>query len=364
MKQETLSLKHPHASAPTCVLRHYIYADSVNRNTQEDIIVKKIKTFESSQYLPNLLSIIYNEGKMDKTNIGFYHELLENISEGVYFVDRDLRITYWNKAAETITGHTAHEVTGLRCMDNILNDVDETGTQLCTDGCPLAATIADGLPHRAYAYMRHKKGFRIPVNINTSPIRDEHGQIIGAAETFNNNPNTVALNERIRELERMALVDKLTGIGNRRYADMSIEEKFSGLNRYNWPFGIVLCDIDDFKEVNDNYGHNAGDEMLKMVSSTLAFSIRAIDGIFRWGGDEFLAVIANVNDRQLYDTAERMRHLVEASALPCNGSTLRVTISAGATLAKKNDNPLTLVQRADTLLYKSKAEGKNRSSIG
>jgi diguanylate cyclase (GGDEF)-like protein/PAS domain S-box-containing protein len=301
---------------------------------------------------------------MGKTNTDFYHEMLENINEGVYFVDRDLRITYWNKAAETITGHTALEVTGLRCMDNILNDVDETGIQLCTNGCPLAATIADGRPHRICAYMRHKKGFRIPVNINTTPMRDEHGQIIGAVETFNRTQNTIELNERIRELERMALIDPLTGIGNRRYADISIREKFSGLKRYNWPFGIVLCDIDDFKKINDNYGHNAGDEMLKMVASTLALSIRAVDKTFRWGGDEFLAVIAAGDDRQLYDTAERMRHLVHASALPHKNSSLRVTISAGATLAKKNDDPLTLVQRADALLYKSKSEGKNLCNIG
>jgi len=103
---------------------------------------------------------------------------------------------------------------------------------------------------------------------------------------------------------------------------------------------------------------------LKVVSETLAFSIRAADGVFRWGGDEFLAVITNIEAEQLYDTTERMRHLVEASGLPYNGSSLRVTISAGATLAKKNEDPLTLIQRADALLYKSKAEGKNRSSIG
>jgi diguanylate cyclase (GGDEF)-like protein len=195
-------------------------------------------------------------------------------------------------------------------------------------------------------------------------MRDEHGQIIGAVETFNRTQNTIELNERIRELERMALIDPLTGIGNRRYADMSIEEKFSGLKRYNWPFGIVLCDIDDFKKINDNYGHNAGDEMLKMVASTLALSIRAVDKTFRWGGDEFLAVITAGDDRQLYDTAERMRHLVHASALPHNNSSLQVTISAGATLAKQNDDPLTLVQRADALLYKSKSEGKNLCNIG
>jgi diguanylate cyclase (GGDEF)-like protein/PAS domain S-box-containing protein len=300
---------------------------------------------------------------MNTTGENFYREMLDNLGEGVYFVDTDRRITYWNKAAESITGRAATEVVGFKCADNIMAHVDEKGTRLCLAGCPLADTMRDGVPRQVSAYMLHKKGYRVPVNISVNPIRDERGQITGSVESFIDNSPTMATEKRLHELESMALLDTLTSIGNRRFADTSLEEKFSGLRRYNWPFGVVLCDIDNFKAVNDHYGHNTGDEVLKMVTGTLASSIRDNDAVFRWGGEEFLAVIANVNSSQLNDTAERMCRLVSASKLPYAGDWLRVTISAGATMAGPTDDPQILVQRADTLLYKSKAEGKNRCTV-
>jgi len=301
---------------------------------------------------------------METIRSDFCQELLDNLSEGIYFVDLDRRITYWNKAAEKITGRAAAEVMGFNCANNIMDDIDSKGTQLCSAKCPLAATMTDGLPHQVSAYMLHKKGYRVPVDIRVNPIRDENGRIIGGVESFNDNSPALAMEKHIRELESLSLLDALTSIGNRRFADMSLDDKFSGLRRYNWPFGAVMCDIDNFKAVNDLYGHNIGDEVLKMVASTLASSVRDNDAVFRWGGEEFLAVITNVKPGELNDTAERMCRLVAASALPYGSSTLRVTISAGATLARAADDPQMLVQRADALLYTSKAGGKNRCTIG
>jgi diguanylate cyclase (GGDEF)-like protein/PAS domain S-box-containing protein len=291
---------------------------------------------------------------------GFYQDLLDNLSEGVYFVDTDRRITYWNHAAETLTGRAASEVVGFRCADNIMACVDDKGASLCSTGCSLTSTIADGLPRQVSAYMLHKKGYRTPVIIRVNPIRDNQGHIIGGVESFTDNSPALAAEKRLREMEDMALLDTLTSIGNRRHADMTLEEKFSGLRRYRWPFGVVMCDIDNFKAVNDHYGHNTGDDVLKMVARTLASSVRESDAVFRWGGEEFLAVIANADAVRLNNTAERMCRLMAASALPYNGEMLGVTISAGATLAIAADTPQALVQRADALLYRSKAGGKNR----
>ena len=301
---------------------------------------------------------------MNASDNDFYLDLLDNLSEGVYFVDVERRITYWNKGAENLTGRVAVDVTGLKCADNILAHVDAKGNPLCISGCPLAATILDGIPRHISAYMLHKKGNRVPVFVSVNPMRDESARIIGCVESFRDNSSEIALEQRLHDLEGMALVDGLTSIGNRRYADIILEERFSGLRRYNWPFGVIMCDIDNFKTVNDRYGHNAGDDVLKMVASTLVCSIRTSDTVFRWGGEEFLVVMANVDSSQLNDTAERICHLVAASKFICGEEFLRVTVSAGATLAGKSDSPQMLVQRADTLLYKSKAAGKNRASVG
>jgi len=99
-----------------------------------------------------------------------YHDLLENIQEGVYFTDLDRRITFWNKAAEKITGYKAKNVIGVRCRDNILQHVDDTGLGLCQSLCPLAATMRDGKGREMEAYLHHKKGHRVPVRIRATPL--------------------------------------------------------------------------------------------------------------------------------------------------------------------------------------------------
>ena len=113
-----------------------------------------------------------------------YERIIENLHDGLYFVDRDRVITYWNKAAEQISGFTANEVVGKSCSDNILTHVDSEGNSLCTGECPLAATIVDGNPREAEVYMHHKGGHRIPVSVRVSILTDRDGIIIGGIELF------------------------------------------------------------------------------------------------------------------------------------------------------------------------------------
>lgn len=114
---------------------------------------------------------------------GFYKSVLDNLFDGVYVVDKERKIIYWNKAAERITGFFEAEVVNLACYDNILNHVDERGKQLCLDGCPLAKVLKDGNPRQAEVFLRHKAGHRVPVSIRITPIYDGDS-IIGAAEIF------------------------------------------------------------------------------------------------------------------------------------------------------------------------------------
>ena len=101
----------------------------------------------------------------------FFSELLDNLTDGVYFVDRERRIVYWNKAAERITGFSKSEVIGCRCLDNILTHVNEEGGNLCHSGCPLAQTIEDGKSRKADVFLHHKDGHRQPVLVGVAPVR-------------------------------------------------------------------------------------------------------------------------------------------------------------------------------------------------
>lgn len=288
-----------------------------------------------------------------------YRTLLDNLYDGIYFVDQDRRITYWNRGAERITGYLASEVVGKQCSDNILAHVDKNGKRLCTEICPLSDAPSVSSERGKEVFLHHKNGHRVPITIHVAPIRDESGSVIGGVEIFTDNtPAAVAL-ERLAELERLAYVDALTGLANRRYAEITLNARLEELQRYGWRFGVLFIDIDHFKDINDRYGHDLGDQVLRMVARTLQNSVRSFDVVSRWGGEEYVAVIANVESEDLLTAAERSRALVEESGLPADPG-LHVTISLGATLAQKDDTIDSLIKRADALMYRSKNAGRNR----
>ena len=296
--------------------------------------------------------------------LDFYKGLLDEISDGVYFVNSDRVITYWNKAAAELSGYTAAEVIGRRCADNILVHIDDQGTSLCLTGCPLAGAIEDATPHEAHVFMKHKNGHRVPVYARVKPLRDENDNVIGGVETFSDDSFEVALKDRVTDLERKSLIDSLTGIGNRRFADITLSTRLNELKRYGWVFGVIFIDIDDFKRVNDTYGHNTGDEVLKVLARTTAGIIREPEtSIFRWGGEEFLVVATNCDAEKLFAMAERLRLLVANSSVAKGAETLRFTVSAGVTLAQTADDAKKIIARVDALLYQAKKAGKNCSKI-
>jgi len=295
----------------------------------------------------------------------FYKSLLDNLYDGVYFVDADRRITYWNRGAERLTGYDSDEVLGCYCRENILEHVDEKGLKLCeTSLCPAVKTLRDGLPREEEVFLHHKGGHRLPVAIRVAPILSPNGQVIGAVEVFSDNTPRVISKQTIEELQRIALLDPLTEVGNRRYAEMNLKFRLAEKERYGWPFGILFIDIDHFKAVNDIYGHDIGDDVLKMTAKTLSNSLRSFDLVSRWGGEEFLALVINVDADSLFTVSEKLRNMVEQSSISYDSDNIRITISIGGTLVQASDSVEKLVRRADELMYKSKAAGRNRISIG
>ncbi|HWI40777.1 MAG TPA: sensor domain-containing diguanylate cyclase [Verrucomicrobiae bacterium] len=296
---------------------------------------------------------------MERTDL-FYRKLLDSIRDGVYFVDRERRITFWNKGAERITGYLAEEVVGLRCADTILQHVDRDGACLCTGDCPLAAIIRGDAPDcTAEILLRHREGHRVPVHIRGSVIRDESGEVAGAVEVF----SEIALPhayDSLRELDAGALLDPLTGIGNRRYLEMKVRQALADFRDAGVPFGLIVFDIDRFKETNDTWGHLVGDRVLKMVTETVRMNIRATDAVCRFGGDEFVVVVNHSAGGQIVRIGEKLRKFVEHSFILVEGSPVSVTISLGAVSADDGDDAESIFGRADDLLYEAKRQGRNR----
>jgi diguanylate cyclase (GGDEF)-like protein/PAS domain S-box-containing protein len=293
-----------------------------------------------------------------------YRQALQNIQDGVYIVDPERRILFWNSGAERISGCSADRIAGSFCFDNILRHVDDTGRLLCHTECPLAAALADGRDRQADLYLHHRDGHRVPIHVRISVIRDGKGAVTGAVETFSENRAEREIRERVAELERLAMLDALTGIANRRYLDGRIEARLSEANRYGWPFGLAILDIDDFKRINDTYGHDVGDRVLRLVASTLLANVRPFDDVGRWGGEEFLVLAANAGGPAAFHLVDRLRALVAASSLDLEETRVVVTVSAGLSEMARGDSGISLLKRADDGLYASKKAGKNLVTLG
>lgn len=295
--------------------------------------------------------------------------LLQNLYEAVYIVDKNRKIIFWNSNCEDITGYSDKEVINKHCYNNILQHVDENGKNLCHDGCPLHATLEDGEIRENLVYLRHKKGYRVPVNVKTFPVYDENGNIDSCVEVFNHAEYYLERKDNVEKLKKEAYIDALTNIPNRRYIEMFLNMKIDDYLKYEVPFevpfAVIFFDIDNFKSFNDTYGHDIGDEILKLVSKTLSSSIRNIDFIGRFGGEEFLMILFGFNEEKLDIVANKYRTLVQNSYIITEAyGNLSCTISMGATIVNKGDTFENIIKRADSLMYEAKKSGKNKVIIG
>ena len=294
----------------------------------------------------------------------FFRHLIDQMSDGVYFVDRRRRISYWSSGAQRLTGYAAEDVIGRSCREGMLNHVDENGAELCGRRCPLSATMRDGESREAYVFLRHAEGHRLPVWVRSTPLYDEEHRIVGAIEVFNDASSVARMRDKLRELEGQALTDPLTGLGNRRYLDMQLDARVSEWQRYGSPFGVAVADIDGLRHVNDGYGREVGDGVLAMVAHTLVFACRGSDVVARFGGGQFVAILQHTTPDGLVLVGERLRSLVECSSLLIDRKPVTATICVGAVLVEPGDNAVTVVRRAEQALREAKDAGPNRVNAG
>jgi len=163
------------------------------------------------------------------------------------------------------------------------------------------------------------------------------------------------------QLERMAMTDELTGLTNRRSFFLQGAQEIIKAENYRTPFSLLMLDLDEFKSINDRYGHEAGDKMLQCVSNTLLENIRKIDLLARLGGEEFSVMLPNTGPEDAVHLAERLRSAVEAGCLSIGGQDMKVTVSIGA--ASYNQEVLSLndlLRNADAAMYQAKSQGRNR----
>jgi len=307
----------------------------------------------------------------------FYEKLLDNLQDGMSS-NREREATYWNEGAKRLAafseadfthagfsdGFSEEEVLGKECGESILACVDEAGKALSDDGGPIEGVVQDRDSAVAEFYLRHKRGYRSPVSVRALPIRNSAGNIVGAVEVFSDSTVKLKFNKRVTELEQLAFRDPLTGLPNRRYIELKVEHGLQDHQRLGRLYGLLMFDLDHFKQVNDSHGHEAGDAMLKAIGTNVSRGLRPDDVVGRWGGEEFLVLAPDVDALTLGDLAERCRVLIAESSVEAGSSRVSVTASIGATVLIHSDNASSVISRADELMYQSKHTGRDRTTVG
>jgi len=300
---------------------------------------------------------------MDSTKVSstdFFENLIEHLHDGIVFLDSGKRIILWNDGAEEISGFQKKDVIGNLCSENILILTDGGGMQICKDFCPVKETLQDGQIRNFEAYLHHKEGFRLPVNMRILPIFDREKKIIGAVETFNDTSPKVLMPQKTDELKKMNMLDPLTELGNRKYLELHLKLRLEEMQKHKLPLGILLVDIDHFKKLNESQGRVVGDKILRMTARTLSNNIRFFDVVGRWDGEQFLVIIFNIDEHKLDLVANKLRLLVSQSNIQIEDKLLAATVSIGGSVARLRDNSDTFLQKAENFLKTCKEKGRNR----
>ena len=296
---------------------------------------------------------------MDIRSLKTFEEIVSEDFSGVYIVDDERRILFWNKAAEEITGYTAEEMVGKSCPETGLNHTDDKGTPLCHGLCPLLKTLRDGKTRGDVVLAQTKNGGRVAVRVRFVPIKRDD-KTVAVAEIFEREGPSDPLAEKT--LSRLAFNsshDYLTGLPARSYIDTFIQSKLDLPSAEKQSFAVLFLDFDDFKVINDRYGHVAGDAVLKTMARVISSAVKKEDLMGRYGGEEFVGVYMVDSVKDAKAIAERGRAAIEAAEIAFEGITLRITASIGVTMAKEGDSVEAVVRRADRMMYQSKRLGKN-----
>ncbi len=276
--------------------------------------------------------------------------ILDNEMIGSMMLKRR-KIMWCNKAMSTILGYTQSELMG--SSTKMLFAEMATFEEVGRDAYPLK----EGVPYRKQFEMRKADGNSIWVDVSGSTI------------SYNENMSLWLVND-ISELKRLEIklknqvnYDYLTGLYSRGWFMNQSEIELNRSVRYDSPLSLLMIDIDFFKRVNDTYGHQAGDLVLKSFADISGQALREFDMCGRLGGEEFAILLPETTNDSALQAAERLRTAVENAniQLDSGGPVIRITISIGvSSLLSNNDNISLLISRADKALYEAKNSGRNR----
>lgn len=273
-------------------------------------------------------------------------EYLQIIDKNVISSTTDLhgKITQVSQAFCDISGYSKNELLGKN--HNIVRHKDMPKTIYKE----LWETIQAGNVWEGEIKNRHKNGSAYWVDVIISPVKNEQGETISYTAVRHDITDK-------KHIEELSVTDRLTQLYNRLKLDEIFAMKLASAGRYNTPFSVIIMDIDHFKSVNDTWGHQAGDEVLKEFATIIKNHIRETDIVGRWGGEEFLILSSETDLEGAIELSEKLREMVFLFKFSFAG---HKTASFGVSSYHAGDDEKTMVKRADDALYRAKENGRNR----
>ena len=284
-------------------------------------------------------------------------DIINSLSDGVYYVDRDRKITLWNRAAEEITGYRASEVNDHYCFDNILQHVDDDGNELCKNGCPLSKAMDENSIKSAKVYLKHKKGYRVAVKVRGIPLHDDSGKVTGAIEIFSHFKDRDSIDERFNQLKELGLIDEITTLPKKEYIEAYITTKLMEKNEYDRKTSILILAIDKF-DVYKNYGESFYETILATISKTLKNVMGIDDIIGNWDNGKFLFILDSISKDELLAKSNLIRNLIKKTGVNIVGGILRVSVIMAGVDIKKGDTIETINEKLEINLKSSLENGK------
>jgi len=284
----------------------------------------------------------------------FLNNIFNSIRDPFCIFDNEYRIIRINEAYAQLKDRTADQLIGRKCYE-ALNGRD----RIC-EGCVVEKSLLSKDPCAKEKQTKLPNGEEIWVEIYTYPILDEEGRVSHVIE-YTRDITTRKRSEEekrklIEKLERLSRIDDLTGLLNRRALTESLTYEIDRACRYDTGLALLLCDIDGFKEVNDTYGHDAGDYALQTISAVLKTQLRKTDIAGRYGGDEFMLILPETSQQGAESLADKLRSAIESAEFRfTGGKTARLSMSIGVTAKVPIGETVdSFTKRADEAMYTSR----------
>lgn len=270
---------------------------------------------------------------------------LNDSPDCVIITDSDNKIVFINTSFETLTGYQATEVIGKHPSFLWIESEQKLGTD--------ARQSNDHLHFQTHKPNVRKNGTLFYVDQSIAHIQDESVNVSHFVSFSRDSTDRITKENALKDL---AAKDALTELNNRRSGEQLLIHYDQHKKHHGKPVCLVMLDIDDFKKINDTYGHIAGDLVLKTISRTLKEEARSTDNVIRWGGEEFLIIVPDATLQETMVLTERFRKSIADQMI---GEVGQVTASFGVAERLKNETTISLINRADKALYKAKLSGKN-----